>query len=180
MGNINYAIYKLGNQGQAANGLRDVLQGNNNWNGVNGFTATPAYDQVSGWGTPDMTVLASALKSVGPPPSGVIKLTPPRGNFAKVLVSASSKTKSFKVAFAPRTNGSPGVSSIDIVPVGATPAGQFHIDPAKTTCSNVSPLPCTIGIVFTPTAKGTMNATLVVTDHATNSPQKATLTGVGK
>ncbi|PYV35050.1 MAG: hypothetical protein DMG22_03695, partial [Acidobacteria bacterium] len=38
---------------------------------------------------------------------------------------------------------------------------------------------CTINMTFTPTATGTRNGTLTVTDNATNSPQTASLTGTG-
>lgn len=182
LGNVNYAIYKLGNQGQAANGLRDVVTGNNDFDNVTGFTATAKYDQVSGWGTPDMTVLASAIKSVGPPPSGAMKLTPPKTNFGRVKVvpNAASKVRKFKLAYMPKNSGPGGVASIDIVPIAPTPAGQFQIDPSTTTCAKNSPLPCTIGVKFTPTGAGAMSATLVVTDGAKNSPQKATLMGTAK
>jgi len=39
---------------------------------------------------------------------------------------------------------------------------------------------CTIGVTFTPSAKGTRTATLNVNDSANNSPQTASLTGTGK
>jgi hypothetical protein len=38
---------------------------------------------------------------------------------------------------------------------------------------------CTISVYFTPTATGTATGTLIVTDNASNSPQTASLTGVG-
>jgi hypothetical protein len=38
---------------------------------------------------------------------------------------------------------------------------------------------CTINITFTPTAEGNRTGSLVVTDNASNSPQQATLNGVG-
>lgn len=180
LGNINFALYKLANQGQAANGFRDVTSGDNSFNGVTGFPAIAGYDQATGWGTPDMTTLASALKSVGPPPSGTIKLTPAKPNLGKVSVGAAGKVKKLMLAFTPRSKGQAGVTEVDIIPIAPTPNGQFQIDPASTTCGKSAPLPCTIGVVFTPTAKGVMQAKLIVTDHATNSPQIATLKGTGK
>jgi len=38
---------------------------------------------------------------------------------------------------------------------------------------------CTINVTFTPTGTGTRNGTLTVTDNASNSPQTASLTGIG-
>jgi Abnormal spindle-like microcephaly-assoc'd, ASPM-SPD-2-Hydin len=38
---------------------------------------------------------------------------------------------------------------------------------------------CTINVFFTPTASGTRNGTLTITDDGSNSPQTATLTGTG-
>ena len=38
---------------------------------------------------------------------------------------------------------------------------------------------CTINVTFTPSQEGTVNGTLTVTDNANNSPQTASLTGVG-
>ncbi|MFZ0887599.1 MAG: S53 family peptidase [Candidatus Binataceae bacterium] len=50
-GNIN-----LGASGLYASqlGLRDVKSGNNNFNGVTGFSAVAGYDRASGWGTADI------------------------------------------------------------------------------------------------------------------------------
>jgi len=39
---------------------------------------------------------------------------------------------------------------------------------------------CTVGVTFSPTAKGTVNGTLTFNDNAANSPQTVSLTGTGK
>jgi hypothetical protein len=39
---------------------------------------------------------------------------------------------------------------------------------------------CTIAVTFTPTAKGPVTGTLVITDDAEKSPQKIGLSGTGK
>ena len=57
LGNMNLEIYKLG---AAARGLRDVTTGNNNFNGVTGFSAGVGYDQTTGWGTADITSFVNA------------------------------------------------------------------------------------------------------------------------
>ena len=49
--------------------------GNNNFNGVSGFSAGPGYDQTTGWGTIDFNLFANAVKnfvggSTSPTPTG--------------------------------------------------------------------------------------------------------------
>jgi hypothetical protein len=66
LGSMNPQIYQLGPAGSAA-GLRDVVTGNNNFNGVTGFKAGPGYDLVTGWGTPDINGFASAYTATTVP-----------------------------------------------------------------------------------------------------------------
>ena len=53
-GFINPQIYRLGTLGGIV-GFRDVLLGQNDFNGVTGFPANFGYDQSTGWGTPNVT-----------------------------------------------------------------------------------------------------------------------------
>src|SRR5277367_361529 len=62
LGLLNPTIYSVAQAGLSANGIEDVTVGNNSFNGVNGFTASTGYDQVSGWGSVDMTAFAAAYK----------------------------------------------------------------------------------------------------------------------
>src|SRR5208337_3875179 len=64
LGLLNPAIYSLANAGLAADGFDDVVSGNNTYNGVTGFTAGPGYDQVTGWGSVDMTEFAKAFAAL--------------------------------------------------------------------------------------------------------------------
>lgn len=50
LGFVNPALYALGPAG-TANGIVDVTEGNNDWQGVTGFDAGKGYDVASGWGT---------------------------------------------------------------------------------------------------------------------------------
>jgi hypothetical protein len=76
LGNLNPIIYKLANQQYNAAGFHDVTNGNNNFNGVQGFSAGPAYDQVSGWGTIDFDIFASAIKTyLAPSPTPTARPT---------------------------------------------------------------------------------------------------------
>ena len=60
-GNLNTRIYQLGAESNPGiTGIRDVTSGNNAYNGVPGFPATPGYDKSTGWGTVDMGLFVPA------------------------------------------------------------------------------------------------------------------------
>jgi len=59
-GLINPQLYQLGPAGASA-GIRDVVNGNNSFNGAKGYKAVPGYDQASGWGTPDIADFLAAF-----------------------------------------------------------------------------------------------------------------------
>ena len=63
LGNLNPLIYSLANTQYDTAGFYDVTSGNNNFNGVTGFSAGPGYDQATGWGTIDFNVFANAAKN---------------------------------------------------------------------------------------------------------------------
>src|SRR5262249_3698395 len=79
-GSPNTALYTLGinqfkNAGPAA--YLDVTSGNNNVgvlapclpSGFTGFSAKTGYDQVTGWGVPDINVIANNIGGSPPPPT---------------------------------------------------------------------------------------------------------------
>jgi hypothetical protein len=62
--------------------------------------------------------------------------------------------------------------------LGGSKANQFTHDQ----CSGQALAPgnsCTVDVTFTPTARGSLGAQLVITDDAPNSPQKASIKGTG-
>jgi hypothetical protein len=67
-GPLNPRIYALANAGLAGSGFRDVLSGNNDFNGVTGFTAGPGFDLTSGWGTVDVGTFATVFAAPSSPP----------------------------------------------------------------------------------------------------------------
>jgi subtilase family serine protease len=67
LGLLNPTIYRLAQNGLLANGIEDVTSGNNNFNGVPGFSAGAGYDLVTGWGSADMTEFASAYNGTPSP-----------------------------------------------------------------------------------------------------------------
>jgi kumamolisin len=61
LGLMNTRLYQMALAGLSTNGFRDVTSGNNNFNGVTGFTAVAGYDRSTGWGTVDMAKFANAF-----------------------------------------------------------------------------------------------------------------------
>lgn len=64
LGFINPALYRIGLSARAAQDFHDVTVGNNSIAGavtVTGFQATPGWDPVTGWGTPDVANLIPDL-----------------------------------------------------------------------------------------------------------------------
>ncbi len=77
LGNMNPRIYTLGAlQNPSRSGLRDVVAGNNAFNGVAGFSAVPGYDLSTGWGSPDVETFETAYLSASIPPSPTPTATP--------------------------------------------------------------------------------------------------------
>ena len=81
LGNINPSLYALGlhrTHFRLPTGILDITHGDNSFNGVSGFSASPGYDLASGWGTIDAAEFVPALASFGdrgpiqsePSPSG--------------------------------------------------------------------------------------------------------------
>ncbi|MGO9604697.1 MAG: protease pro-enzyme activation domain-containing protein [Candidatus Binataceae bacterium] len=59
LGNINPRLYELGNL--QSPGLHDITEGNNDDGNVPGYSAGPGYDQVTGWGTPNIALLVNTF-----------------------------------------------------------------------------------------------------------------------
>jgi hypothetical protein len=96
-------------------------------------------------------------------------LTPSSFNFGTQVENTTSSPEVFTL----KNTGSHQLTSISISISGAY--AQTH------TCGTTlaSGATCTISVTFTPTGTGPFSGTLTVTDSATNSPQKASLSGTG-
>ncbi len=76
-GPLNPRIYALAKAGLAASGFRDVTTGNNNFNGVAGFSADVGFDLTTGWGTVDIKTFAHAYAAgATPSPTPTSRPTP--------------------------------------------------------------------------------------------------------
>ncbi len=103
-----------------------------------------------------------------------VSLSPTSFNFGTVA-RRSSATTTFTL-----NNSGTSLLTINSIRISGGNANQFSI-PSRT-CGNSLGVgaSCTINVRFSPTNRGTFNATLQVTDNAPNSPQTAALTGTGQ
>jgi subtilase family serine protease len=63
LGNINPALYAIGQGKRAVVAFHDITVGNNSFQSVPGYAATPGWDAASGWGSPKARNLVSKLAS---------------------------------------------------------------------------------------------------------------------
>ena len=65
LGFLNPALYRIGRSASYHRAFHDVIRGNNSTsfppNTINGYPATPGWDPVTGWGTPNAHVLVPLL-----------------------------------------------------------------------------------------------------------------------
>jgi subtilase family serine protease len=205
LGLLNPTIYSLAGKGPLANGIEDVTNGNNTYNGVTGFSAGVGYDQVTGWGSVDMTAFASAYSgqptptpTVTPTPKptptptpkptptpaptptptpGALSVSPSSVSFGAVKVGRSSSSATVTL-----TNPSNDAGSAKITSASLAAGTNFTI--ASSTCTAGKVLApggsCNVGVKFTPKSTGAKADTLQFVDNASNSPQTVSLSGTGK
>lgn len=173
LGSFNPTLYSLAATGQSQVGLRDIVTGNNSFNGVPGFDAGPGFDLASGWGTVDAAVFVAAYASTLPGPA-TLKAGPPKLAFNNVLVGRTSFPR-FVTILNPRTQKSWAI-------IGAVTAGGAFT--AMQNCAGTMIPPggsCRFAVRFTPAASGpAAPVTLQITDNAGNSPQTVALIGSGR
>jgi hypothetical protein len=59
LGFLNKRLYHLGAFGVLAGLMHDITIGDNGFNGIPGYAATPGWDLSTGWGTPNFGSLLS-------------------------------------------------------------------------------------------------------------------------
>ncbi len=201
LGLLDPAIYSLANAGPAADGVEDVVSGNNSFNGVTGFTAGPGYSQVTGWGSVDMTEFANAFAAqfeatptptatATPTPTATATATPTAATTPSALEYSSAKVKFGEIA----TGASSIVKTVKLsnpdkkkaLPIALeswNATGDFSVSQETTTCAVTTLSPgqnCKIGLIFKPTHSGARPGTLTILDNAGNNPQVIQLMGTGK
>lgn len=112
-----------------------------------------------------------------PPPIGALRLIPGNLDYGRQKLNTASRTHLF-ILTNPPTNDGPAVIS-DVGTSGA----PFLIDHGASNCNGVTLAVgghCQIGVNFNPTAPGMQTGTMAINDNAANSPQIATLQGIGE
>ena len=183
-GPLNPGIYYLANQGYASNGFRDVLSGDNTYINaqdqvVEGYSAGPRFDLVSGWGTVDIADFVDAFTILAPVAEN-LKITPAAGNFGTVKVG---KAKVIKLRLRNPSSKKRDLS-ITLLNASITNFPTFSFDNGKSTCLIEETLnpngSCVLAMIFSPTTTGLHTDTLTIDDDADNNPQLIKLKGTGK
>ena len=112
-----------------------------------------------------------ALTGTGTAPA--VAFSPTSLSFGNQSVGTSSTAKPVTM-----TNSGTAILTITLIKITGTNSGDFS---QTNNCgtSLAAGASCTLNLTFKPTATGTRSASLSVTDNATGSPQKVSLTGTG-
>lgn len=137
------------------------------------FTGQPGHNYAFYSLARDLTGNVENAKTAGEATTAVsgarVSLSTASLTFASQPVGSSSTPQ-------PVTLTNPGNATLTIM--GITASGDFtQTNSCGTTVAAGGN--CTINVTFTPTATGTRNATLTITDNAADSPQTVSLTGTG-
>ncbi len=173
LGNVDPTIYTLASKDLAGSGFRDVTVGNNDFNGVTGFSAGTDYDLCTGWGTVDVATFVAAYANTLPGPA-TVTLSPTSLTFGNVRAGTTSKPKFVTIEAAKGQTAWTLINSAagsGVFAAAQTCVGQL-ISPGKS---------CKFGVTFHPVAPGPVGPLLLtVTDNAGNSPQTISLSGTAK
>jgi subtilase family serine protease len=167
LGNINPKLYSLGADA-AANGIRDITRGNNNYEYIKGFAATAGYDQVTGWGTIDVAEFAQAFGG-SLPAAATLRVKPAAMRFG-TLAANQSKTLTLTISNPRRQKANINISAIT--------SGDGYT--ASSNCLGIlmTGHKCKVSVTFTPDISATAyNTSLTITDDAGDAPQQVTLIG---
>jgi subtilase family serine protease len=173
---FNTRLYQLGHmQNTAVTGIRDVTKGNNDFENVIGFPATPGFDLATGWGTPDVTKFVSAFIDTALVSANLV-IKPLTLNFGKsTLKNSTSAPLPLTI-----TNASSGATGMLVSITGQSTSSPFVVSHQ----CNTTLLPgksCTVKVTFHPTDTAVLHTgQLMIADNAAGAPQSVVLMGTGK
>jgi subtilase family serine protease len=179
LGSLNPTIWELGVAGQAANGFHDISSGSNDYISevkgravsVQGYSAGPGYDLVTGWGSIDANAFVTAYlnapsPSATPTPSSELKASTSSLKFEATTVGTASKAKGLTLQNESKKGGAPIMliqftmtSNVETAPGGTCAIGQM-LAPKKE---------CTLRFTMTPAIAGTNIGSIDILTNATNS-----------
>ncbi len=138
------------------------------------LTAGQKYDAILIFTSNGGDKQVSAKLTVTVPPSApAVSLSPTSLSFGDQQVGTTSAEKTVTL-----TNSGTASLTINSIDIGGTNKGDF----AQTRLIPNSLAPgasCTIGVTFTPSDTGSRDASLTISDNASDSPQSVTLSGSG-
>jgi len=119
---------------------------------------------------------SAALTGTGLTPAPTLSLMPGSLNFPLTIEGTSSPSQTITI-----TSSGNAPVNISSIALGGANSGDFN---QTNTCQSPTTLnpgsSCSVSVTFAPTAAGTRQAMLLVTDNAPGSPQSTTLTGTGQ
>ena len=119
---------------------------------------------------------SAALTGTGLTPASAVTLMP--GSLSFPLTTEGSSSPSQTITLTSSGNAPVNISSIAIAGVNPNDFFQTNTCQLPTTLNPGSS--CSVSVTFVPTAAGTRQAMLLVTNNAPSSPQSAALTGTGQ
>ena len=138
---------------------------------LNGYTSTTGFDLTTGLGSVNANNLVNNWHLVvGSSPA--VSLTPATFTFPNTPIGTTSTALTVTLK-----NTGTAALAISSIALTGTNATSFTI-PTKTCGASLAvAASCTISVTFKPTTAGTLTAAVSVTDNASGSPQKVTLSG---
>ena len=175
LGNLNQIIYPLANANYGSAGFHNVTSGNNNYNGVTGYSAGPGYDLVTGWGTIDFDVFAASVKSFLSSPSS------PTATPTATSTRTATATPTRTATPTPTRTATPTATATPTRTATATPTRTATSTPTHTATATptraATPTPTqpptatrTATPTKTPTPKSTPTATATATPTRVPTP----------
>jgi hypothetical protein len=176
LGLINPKLYSLGTLQYGASaineGFHDITSGDNNFHGVNGFSAGTGYDKASGLGSVDFGTFRTAFETAPTAPPTTMTATPSSIDFGSLDASSISRPKKVVIKNTGTNN-----AMIGAVAISGTNSGDFTITSNNCSSQTIKPKhSCTIMVEFSPpTPIGAESASLDVPFNG--GPVSTSLTG---
>ncbi len=161
LGNLNPTIYSLANTKYASAGFHDVTSGNNNFNGVTGFSAGSGYDEATGWGTIDFNIFSNAVVT-NPTPTA----TPTGTATATATVTQTATLTATPTA---TTTGTATPTKTSTITATSTPT-PTRTATATATLTVTATATATVSATPTPTPSPVVTQTSTPTKNATTTP----------
>jgi len=160
LGNINQRLYELGNLQSLSSGLHDVTSGNNDNSSITGYSADVGYDQVTGWGSPNIAMLVNAFPGAafsGTSPAPTVPVARGTTSAAAIFSIANTTADALELTGIKLTATSPKLLSS--VQASATAAGVTESVSAATAKSTVLTFSSPLSIPSGKSAKVTLAVT---------------------